>query len=53
MIKAIVIITFITLLSYLGIIFLISLVCFIKDLLTRDESQRYEEYWRDKNTDTK
>jgi hypothetical protein len=53
MIKALVIITFITLLSYLGIVFLISLISFIYDLFTKDESQRYEEYWRDKNSDTK
>jgi hypothetical protein len=39
--------------SYFGVIFILALISFIADHLTKDESQRYEEYWRDKNTDTK
>lgn len=40
-------------LSYFGVIFILALISFIADHITKDESQRYEEYWRDKNTDTK
>jgi thiol:disulfide interchange protein len=40
-------------LSYFGVIFILALISFIADHITKDERQRYEEYWRDKNTDTK
>ena len=40
-------------LSYFGVIFILALISFIADHITKDESQRYEEYWRDKNSDTK
>lgn len=39
--------------SYFGVLFILAFISFIKDHLTKDESQRYEEYWRNKNTDTK
>jgi hypothetical protein len=40
-------------LSYFGVLFILAFISFIADHLTKDESERYEEYWRDKNTDTK
>ena len=53
--KAFCIIAGITIILYLAVMFVYSCICFIYDLFTKDESQIYEEYWKqkDNNSDTK
>lgn len=39
-------------LSYFGVIFILALISFIADHITKDESQRYEEYWKQRDSDS-
>lgn len=39
--------------SYFGVLFVLAFISFVVDHLTKDESQRYEEYWNKRDSDNK